>query len=96
MQEGTVVVTRVAVFGKRMPGKRPLRSPTAACTAAPCASPSLCFSSPRQSDRYVPRRRFVASASIDLPVMLTFCWPTARCTITMTRGFIVRRGSEPT
>ena len=28
-----VVVTRVAVFGKRMPGKRPLRSPTARTAA---------------------------------------------------------------
>ncbi len=33
-----VVVTRVAVFGRRMPGKRPLHSPTAARTA--CAGPA--------------------------------------------------------
>ena len=35
----TVVVTRVAVFGKRMPGKRPLRSPTAARTAVALRRP---------------------------------------------------------
>ena len=34
-----VVVTRVAVFGKRMPGKRPLRSPTAARTAVALRRP---------------------------------------------------------
>ena len=36
---GRVVVTRVAVFGKRMPGKRPLRSPTAARTAVALRRP---------------------------------------------------------
>ena len=66
-----MVVTRVAVFGKRMPGKRPLRSPTARAQPRPCAGPS-------------PERSSVLQVHLFATNPL-LCWPAVRCRVACVR-----------